>query len=314
MPGARRYWAALAGAGMLAAAAPPASSGEPPPRPTAANTVTGVTVTPEKTPDPLVSPTNEFVRRHLPESTFSEQYPRFRDPVCVKVVGLPAEYAGFVSKRIVEVAGQVHAPVAKAETCAPNVHVVFTTAPQALLSDIAKRKDILLGFYWNPNGLKRLATFKGAVGAWYVTATRDDHGENRLEIHDPAAWLNPRAGRAGSRLTNGMSAELEHSLIIADAGKVAGEKIDAVADYVAVVALARWQGLDRCSAIPTILNLLAEGCDPATAPEAATPADLGLLTALYAVDPFELGSHQRMSMASRMRTEMAKADSAKAER
>jgi len=311
MAGAGRLWAGLAGAAMLAAGAA-AARGEPAAK--AANTVSGVTVTPQRKPDPLVSPTNEFVRRHLPESTFSEQYPRFRDPVCVKVVGLPPEFGAFIARRIVEVAAQVHAPVAKAEGCAPNVHVVFTTEPQALLSDVAKRKDILLGFYWNANGLKRLATFKGAVGAWYVTATRDDHGENRLEIHDPTAWLNPRAGRAGSRLTNGMSAELEHSLIIADAGKVAGEKVDAIADYIAVVALARWQVLDRCSPIPSILNLLADGCDAEAPPEAATPADLGLLTALYAVDPYELGSHQRMSMASRMRTEMAKAEAGKAGR
>jgi hypothetical protein len=294
---------------MLAAAAAPARAGEP-----AANTVSGLTVRPEPEPDPLVSPTNEFVRRRLPESTFSEQYPRFRDPVCVKVVGLPPEFAAFVARRIVEVAGQVHAPVAKAESCAPNVHVVFTTKPQALLSDIANRRDILLGFYWNARDLGRLATFRGAIGAWYVTATRDQFGENRLEKHDPTDYLNPRLGRAGSRLSNGMSTELEHSLIIADANKVAGEKIEAIADYVAVLALARWQGLDRCSAIPTILNLLAEGCQAADPPDGATPADLALLTALYEVDTREIGSHQRMSMASRMRTEMAKADAAKAGR
>ena len=58
-----------------------------------------------------------------------------------------------------------------------------------------------------------------------------------------------------------MSAEVVHSLIIADANKVADEKIGAVADYIAVLALARWQGLERCNAIPTILNLMADGCD-----------------------------------------------------
>jgi hypothetical protein len=168
------------------------------------------------------------------------------------------------------------------------------------LSDIAKRKDILLGFYWNNANLKRLATFTRPIGAWYVTLTRDASGRSRLEIHDPTAFLEPRAGRAGSRLSNGMSAEVVHSLILADANKVAGEKIDAIADYIAVLSLARWQGINRCNSIPTILNLLADDCGDKT-PEGATGADLALLKALYSVDPRELGSQQRATIAARMR-------------
>jgi hypothetical protein len=292
----------IAGAAVANQQEPGASPGAPP-----AKDLSGVTVTAPQKADPLVDPTTQFVRQHLPEGVFSQQFPRFRDEVCVKVIGLPPEFGGFVAKRIVEVAAQVHAPVAKTPDCRPNVHVVFTTRPQALLNDIANRKDILLGFYWNATGLKRLATFKGAVGAWYVTATRDPFGENRLEKHDPTDYLNPRVGRAGSRLSNGMSAELEHSLIVADANKVAGEKIEAVADYVAVLALARWQGLERCNAaFPTILNLMSEACG-AGAPEAATPADLALLTAVYSLDPRESGALQRMAIAGRIRSEMKKA-------
>jgi hypothetical protein len=98
-----------------------------------------------------------------------------------------------------------------------------------------------------------------------------------------------------------MSSELVHSLIIADAGKVAGQKIDAVADYVAVLALSRWQGLDKCTGLPTILNLMAEGCDADERPDAATPGDLALLTALYTIDPRESGPLQRSSLASAAR-------------
>jgi hypothetical protein len=115
-------------------------------------------------------------------------------------------------------------------------------------------------------------------------------------------------GLAGTRLSNGMSSEIVHTLILADANKVAGEKIDAVADYIAVLALARWQGLERCNAkVSTILNLMAQDCgdDP---PTAATTADMALLTALYAVDPRETGSQQRMAIAGRMRTELQKAE------
>lgn len=266
-----------------------------------APTVSGVTVQAPKQETPLVDPAREFVRQRLPESQYSEQYPRFRDDVCVKVIGLPDEYGAFIAKRIVEIAAQVRAPVGKVGDCKPNVHVIFTAEPQALVGDIAKRKDILLGFYWNTANLKRLATFSRPVQAWYVTRTRDDSGKSKLEIHDPTAFLDPPVGRAGSRLSNGMSAEVAHSLIIADANKVAGEKIEAVADYVAVLALARWQKLDRCSEMPTILNLMADGCDPEAKPEAATPQDLALLTGLYSVQARALGSQQRSTIASAIR-------------
>jgi hypothetical protein len=98
-----------------------------------------------------------------------------------------------------------------------------------------------------------------------------------------------------------MSSELVHSLIIADAKKVSGEKIGAVADYIAVLALSRWQGLERCSSMSTILNLMADGCDGDERPEAATPADRALLSGLYSADVRESGSQQRTTIASAIR-------------
>ncbi|HEX2816633.1 MAG TPA: hypothetical protein VHN39_09565 [Phenylobacterium sp.] len=293
-----------AGAGLFAAPfatarlAPPAAANP-------ADTVSGVTVTAPQPANPLVDPATQFVRQHLPESPFSEQFPRFHDKVCVKVQGLPAEFDAFVTRRIVEMASQVHAPLANAADCRPNIHVIFSPQPQAQLSDIAKRRDILIGYQFLPQ-LKRMSRFTRPIQAWYVTRSVGDNGVSTLDLfdpdrYDPAAGKVPPAGRAGSRLGNGMSAEIVHSLILADANKVAGEKIDAIADYVAVLALARWQGLERCNAVPTILNLMAEGCDARDRPEAATPGDLALLTGLYQIDPREAGEMQRSSIASVIR-------------
>ena len=291
-------FAAGAFAATLAAAhlAPPAVTA--PVEPGA--TVSGVTVTPAQKPNPLVNPESQFVRSHLPQSTLSDQYPRFRDAVCVKVMGLPAEFDAFVAKRIVDLANEVRAPVARRADCLPNVHVVFTAQPQALLTDIARRRDVLLGFYFETAQLKGLSTFTRPIEARYVTRARDTTGESFLEIHNPSKWRDRPFGRAGSRLGDDMSSEVVHSLILADANKVANEKIGAVADYIAVLALAKWQGLERCNAIPTILNLMADGCDPETAPQAATEADIGLLKGLYSVDPREFGSQQRATIASAM--------------
>jgi hypothetical protein len=148
-----------------------------------------------------------------------------------------------------------------------------------------------------------------------VTQTQDTTGNRVLELvdphpYDPLDGKSPAVmGKAGSRLGNDMSTELVHALILADANKVADEKIGAVADYVAVLALARWQGLERCNSLPTILNLMADGCEADAVAESATPGDLGLLTGLYALNPRESGSQQRITIAGGMAAE-AKKDAA----
>jgi hypothetical protein len=298
--------AGTVGAALLASGAALATQVDPAPAAKApAGTVSGVTVTAQK-PNPAVNPASQFVREHLPQSEYSDQYPRFRDAICVKVIGLPDEFAGFIEKRLVEVAGQVHAPVAADSACRPNVHIIFTPNPQAQVDDIARHKDILIGFHYFSQA-KKVTVMNRPIQAWYVTRTRDTTGNSWIEVANPCPitagnGLAPCAdrpiGRAGSRLSNDMSAEVVHSLIIADANKVAGEKIDAVADYIAVLALAKWRGLEKCNAISTILNLMAQDCGDR--PEAVTETDLALLSGLYAVDPRELGSQQRASIAGRM--------------
>ncbi|THD51660.1 hypothetical protein [Phenylobacterium sp.] len=293
------------GAGVAAAKQTepaPASKAAP------AATVSGVTVNAPQKENPLVDPTTQFVRQHLPDSAFSGQLARFRDEVCVKVVGLPPEFDAFIAKHLIDVAAEVHAPIARAATCTPNVNVVFTPNPQAQLDDIAKRKDVLLGFHFLAQ-TKKLTTVDRPIQAWYVTRTRDTTGNSWLEVANPCpanvgdtyvgSCGDRPMGRAGSRLGNDMSAEVVHSLILADTNKLAGVKIEMVADYIAVLALAKWQGLDRCNATPTILNRMADGCDDP--PDAATPQDLALLTGLYSVEARESGSQQRATIASAMR-------------
>ncbi len=286
----------------LALAAGPLDAKQTQPRPVVAKpdaTVSGVTITAPDKPNALVDPTTQYVREHLPTSVYSEQFPRFRDDICVRVIGLPDGFNAFVAKRLTEVATQVGAPVAKASDCRANINVIFATEPKALMADIAKRRDILVGFYRSQAQLRALSSFDHPIEARYLTRVRDQFGASKLELHDPTSFLDPLTGRAGSRLSDGLSTEIVHSLIIADANKVSGEKIDTVADTIAVLALARWQGIGRCTAMPSILNRLAADCaDP---PEAATPQDLALLKGLYTVEARESGSQQRATIASAIR-------------
>ncbi len=296
-----RALAGLAGAVLLAAGpvlAQSAATARAPP-----TDVGGVTVTAEKK-DPLVDKTTQFVRAHVPENR-AGQIARFRDSLCVNVVGLPPAYAAFIAKQVVGIATQVKAPVDHRLKCSPNVNVIFTPDPQAQLDDIAKRRDLLLGFGW-ASQMKKLATFERPIQSWYLTRSVGTDGQSVLELNHGSTYQDSNGGpeniggsvtgRAGSRLGADMSSELVHVLILVDAGKVANLKIGAVADYIALLALSRWQGLERCNGFSTILNLMAEGCaqDP---PETVTASDLGLLTALYATNPRASGTQQRAEIA-----------------
>ena len=300
----------------------PWATGEPAARASRPADLSGLTVTAPQKPTPLVNPASQFVRSHVPENR-AGQLSRFRDKVCVNVVGLPAAYDAFIAKRILKLVAQVAAPIDHSARCTPNVNVIFSPNPQAQLDDIAKRREILMGFHWLAQ-MTQLATFDRPIQSWYLTRSVGTDGRSVLELNHGSTFMDggPGAppvsiggtvvGRAGSRLGDDQSSELVHSLILVDANKVAEAKIGAVADYIALLALSRWQGLERCNTVPTILNLMADGCAEAP-PETATPSDLALLSALYAVDPRETGSQQRMSIATRMRQSAGTKASGKAQ-
>jgi len=315
MAGLRGLLAGLAGAVLLAAGSATAtqSAQQPPAKDTAPADLSGVIVTAPDKPSPLVDPTTQFVRARVPQDR-AGQLSRFRDKICVNVVGLPPAYGAFVAKSVIKLANEVRAPVDHAAKCAPNVNIIFSSTPQAQLDDIARRRDILFGFHFAAD-LKKLTTFDRPIQSWYLTRSVGTDGTSVLELNHGANFRDagPGAapeslgatvnGRAGSRLGEDLSSELVHALILVDANKVADTKIGAIGDYIALLALSRWQGLEHCNAVPTILNLMADGC-AGGAPQSLTSSDVALLKELYSLDPRELGTLQRMAIAERMRSEM----------
>jgi hypothetical protein len=89
---------------------------------------------------------------------------------------------------------------------------------------------------------------------------------------------------AGSHLGHGLTSELLHSLVIVDARKLEGLPLGAMADYVTMVALTRMTVLNTCNELPSVIDLLSEGCSERPRPAGLTPADSAFLKALYASD------------------------------
>jgi hypothetical protein len=271
----------------LAALAGPATAQAPPPR-----TVEPLVVSPQTplTPKEADALARTFVRA-LSEPGRIGQLSRWQTRPCAKAIGLPEAFDAFVAARIETLAGQVGAPVAT--PCkGNNILVVFTTEPQKLLDFIAHRRTQLLGFHYAAQ-TKRLATFKGPVQAWYVTATVSANGDSYVD--DP--FEQTPGGSAGSHFTAELSSAFEAVLVVVDSGKIAGHPVGRIADDVAMAALARSPAQAGCRDLPTILDALNAQCQRSADLQAVSESDRAYLKGLYAANPRTFLQTQETSVA-----------------
>ena len=258
---------------------------------------------------------------------------RWRVPMCPVVDGLPPEMNAAINARVREIAAAAGAPLAKAGCTPNNVEIEFTGNPQALISLAQKRNWILPGYHFASQD-KRVGAMDRPIKAWYVTATRSyalgtagaaltigggtnarssaaggltaEAGNNAASsgpvgaaiIDDP---LGPSPGaEPGSHLNDTLSSEFANVLVVVDQAKIAGASTEAIADYVALLTLSQVANLDDCNELPSVLDLLAKGCEPPRTPEMLTASDLAYLKALYGTETRMEASFSRGAMTSRL--------------
>jgi hypothetical protein len=243
-----------------------------------------------------------FVETFAAPARLTGKLARWEDGVCPITVGLKPAFTGFISARVMAVAAQVRAPVNTQHGCKPNIEIVFTTAPQGLLDNVRKKQATYLGYADNSDQLDALARVTRPIQAWYTTATRDLRGNVHVDGSRIAGLGMPveipcencpngkmtfygiSAGTVtGSRLGDGMRSSLYHVIIVADPAKLKDHEIGALADYIALLALGQVSGLDGCQTLPSIVNMLAPGCE--TQSRSLTAGDLGYLRGLYSMGP-----------------------------
>src|SRR4051812_39239422 len=117
-----KHWSVIA---LLALAVPAAAQEAPPRAPTENVTVTGI-----KDVQKAVS---DFVGALTVPTKMTGKLARWKMRVCPIVAGLRPSAVKLVTQRVKEVAAMVGAPVDNGDKCRPNIEIVFTTTPQALL-------------------------------------------------------------------------------------------------------------------------------------------------------------------------------------
>lgn len=228
-------------------------------------------------------------------SYMNDSLPRWDEPICPLVAGLPREQGEYILARISQVAAAAHAPLA-GEHCKANLLVVATPYPDLLLKKW-KARDTQM--YNNCNGLGGVDTFlhsRQPVRVWYNTMP----GGPMISLDAPSIGLSfgPTLSCAmgtsggGSRLTQGVLA-LSQAIIVVDIKQTKGLTIGQLADYVSMVGLAQIQPDAHPRAEPTILALFE---DEKHAPQALSSWDQAFLDALYNTNP---GSVLQVSLIER---------------
>ncbi|MBA2588758.1 MAG: hypothetical protein H0U98_09060 [Alphaproteobacteria bacterium] len=258
--------------------------------------VESVTVTAERAREEQIK---SFVKARAAPAVRLGKIARWETGICPIAVGLKPEFLKFVVHRVREIAAEVGAPVSKRPSCKPNIDIVFTSAPQALVDNIRSRARVYLGYRDSNREADALAVVNHPIQSWYLTATLDINNEPHIDSRQDFGFTS--AAVTGSRLRDGLHSGLNHVIIIADPNELVDHEIGAVSDYVAMLALAEPRSLDICEDLPTILNLLAKDCAGAAAAVQISENDLGYLRGVYHMSNDATLGTQRDEIAYQMR-------------
>jgi hypothetical protein len=91
------------------------------------------------------------------------------------------------------------------------------------------------------------------------------------------------ASVTGSRLGDGLRSTYYNVIIVVNPDKLVDYEMGSLADYIALLALTQLNSLDTCQQLPSIVNMLASGCDGKV--NALTDSDLAYLRGLYKMSP-----------------------------
>jgi hypothetical protein len=230
-----------------------------------------------------------FVQSFASPARITGKLARWDSGICPLILGLRPQAVAFINKRLKEIAVRVGAPVDNRSGCKPNTEVVFTTTPQGLMNWVREKHPDFLGYHDSSAQADRLASVTHPIQAWYTTATRDFNGHVQVDAKNIAgggvqignAYMPDAKAYAvsGSRIGDGLSSGFHHVIIAIDPVKLAGYEMGSLADYIVMLALTQLNSLDTCQQLPSIVNLLAEGC--AQNSGALTENDIAYLQGLY---------------------------------
>jgi hypothetical protein len=212
--------------------------------------------------------------------------------------------------------------------------IIVTKDAQGLMGEIRAHRTDLLGYYTSDAQADMLATMHFPVQVLYETATIDanghvvrdsrggtgastgqnggdvaagqasqDSGDNTPGGAYVTAGDYPSFAVTGLRTHDGLESAFFNVTIVVDAAKVDEYRlrIGALADYLAMVALAQTENFTPCEQLPSISSLMTPNCGTSGLANAITPTDIAYLKGLYTMDAGGSTTIQRGGIAAEVK-------------
>ncbi|HEY6456131.1 MAG TPA: hypothetical protein VIY90_12730 [Steroidobacteraceae bacterium] len=231
--------------------------------------------------------------------------PRWQDPVCPLISGLPRQEGEFTLARISQIASAARVPLA-GEHCRPNLFIFVTLQPMQLLQAMANQKRIVTFGDATPTVIDEFIRTPRPVRVWYNTSMRTPEGTspkqglpNVAQFLGGSALGGPPVYNDNDRTSHILLSKIwsfSYVFVIIDQARLAAVSRGQFADYVAMVGLADIKPGAHLGDARTILKLF-DGA-PQAAPEGLTDWDQAFLNSLYATE--QISKTQRSHIANSM--------------
>jgi hypothetical protein len=262
-----------------------------------------------------------FAREVSAPPSREDQLARFEDRICPGVVGMGARQGQFLVDRIAQRALQLDLEVGE-PNCQANVLVLVTADASTAARAIVEEQRYLMANYGvrenlNTRGSEALQDFVDTprpVRWWHVSQTETAEGDvlghtnpygrmtsSTMQEFRGAEVIRPSMNNFG-RLSRPTLQAVRNVVVIVDAQRVGQVRLDALADYIAMVALAQTEPGADTAGYDTILNLFG---DVPSGQAGMTAWDLAYLEGLYAGRGNQLDANwQSRTIARRMREDL----------
>lgn len=275
-------------------------------------TVTGTRLTAEQ----IDLGARDYVRSVLPTPSYG-QYARWADPVCAKVTGIEDNYAAIVTARVMAAADAAGVKRGK-PGCRPNLSIVFSEDAATTVKAIVRKKPKQIS---GLNGAERARLLGDPLPVrwWHGIELRGSDGRPAAPNASGALMSAQSAG--GTPLGNvlpGSAAQTDSwssslidthiavwatsAVVVVDVTLAAGKPLDAVSDYVAMVALAPMRLPPPVPGVTSILGLFSGQQSSSELSE----WDRAFLASLYRIRMNRRGDQQRGLLVGGIKAELAK--------
>jgi hypothetical protein len=227
------------------------AAGTYPPSSTAQAVQPEVAITPAEMPQVAIEAQRQtlehrlsrFVTAITAEVSSYQSLARWHDKICPRVSGLSRDQGEFVLRRISTIAQSAGAPLARGD-CEANFLVLFAADPTKHLRDtLSRRASQFSAWYGNPAdraAFKQFVEDTRPIRAWYDAQLRGAlgnllYGETKVKARPPLENDHPVA----SRIQLDDVQDLTSVLVVVDVRRIDGLSIGAVADYAAILGLAK---------------------------------------------------------------------------